>query len=228
MNPSIIIFYDACFGLDTVWRKNFFKELIKLKPKNYFWIETRPELLDEEDINLLSQLKIKVDFGIESFSEDMLKIMNKTKKPNEYLKKFLYLNKLFNKKKIIHQVFLILNHPGETLKTMTQSYDFIKKNITRFEGGYLNIGYQPYSLFLGSEVYKNIDCYTKKYGTKIYFKEWWKMDVDQNLLSRKILPSADFLEKETQMKQKDFLELIDLINSKSKFDFGDFFRKYYD
>ena len=51
----------------------------------YLWMETRVDVIDEEDLELMSRLNIKMDFGIDSFSTSMLKIMNKTKNPNAFL-----------------------------------------------------------------------------------------------------------------------------------------------
>ena len=218
MNPKIIPFYDACFGIDKNWRRKFLSKLIKLNLNNFFWIETRHELFDEEDVNLLSKLKVKICFGIESFSEDMLKIMNKTKNPIAYLDKFLQVNKMLNNKKIIHQVFLIFNHPGETLNTLKQSYNFIKNKLSGIQDSYINIVFQPYSLFPGCEVYNNIDHYSKKYGTRIFFEEWWKKTVDQNILSSRIIPSSDFFENDFQTKQEELIKLINSINKKSQYD----------
>ncbi len=190
--PAYIAIFDACFGLDKTWRRAFFSELIRTKIECHFWFETRVDLIEEEDIELMSKLNLKVDFGIESFSATMLKIMNKTRDPASYLQKFVTLSRKCSELKILHDALLIFNHPGETANTYAEFGQFFKKTVSpMLAGGYLRIFFQRYSFFPGSYIFNHFDDFKEEYGTQIQFPSWWKQKENHFLASRAVVPSKD-------------------------------------
>ena len=120
MNPRYFTIFDACFGLSSKWRKAFLSELVKADLDCNFWLETRVDVIDEEDLELMSDLNVKMDFGVDSFSKSMLRIMNKTKDPEAFLKKFVNISSICNQSNILHDVYLIFDHPGETEETYAE------------------------------------------------------------------------------------------------------------
>ena len=145
MSPRYFTIFDACFGLNKKWRKAFLSALAQAELNCYFWLETRVDVIDEEDLELMSRLKIKMDFGIDSFSTSMLKIMNKTIDPNAFLKKFVKISSICNQLDILHDVYLIFDHPGETRETYAEFRQFFQEVVTpQLEGGHLRVKYQRF------------------------------------------------------------------------------------
>ncbi len=125
LKVGVVNFGDACFGLRSQWRKEFFKRLIETKPSYWITFETRPEFFDEEDIKLLSQLKVAIELGVESCSPTMLHLMNKTKNPDKFLEDFRRASRLFDQYGVIHMANIIFNHPGETEQTLNETFRFV-------------------------------------------------------------------------------------------------------
>jgi radical SAM superfamily enzyme YgiQ (UPF0313 family) len=217
ISPSYIPIFDACFGFDKKWRKEFLKELIKKDLDIYFWLETRVDLLDEEDIELLSKLKIKIDFGIESLSTTMLKIMGKTLTPESFLNNFLSISKLCSGYRILHDTYMIFNHPGETKKTYEEFKKFfIEKVTSNLKGGYLRIKYQRFSYYPGNYIYNHHNEFEEKYGFKALHPQWWKESKDYYSNSRNIIPSTDKDGKPYFVPLKETSKIIKEFNSHSK------------
>ncbi len=212
LKPYSLALADACFGINPKWRKEF---LGKFKDKNYdFWvsIETHPNLLDNEDADLLSGLKVEVQFGLESGSPKMLEIMHKVNNPERYLEHFEEISSLLSQKKVMHRANLIFNHPGETHQTVLETIDFMKKIMERKET-YLFWEIGDYSHFPGSQIDSNLDYYEKTFGTKIANPRWWKMEEDQWENSRKVLPSKDFTWEEKDFWKWRIKEIDDLMKN---------------
>ena len=164
LTPESITIADACFGMKKSWRKEF---LEKFKKKNYsqkFLIETHPNLIEKEDIDLLSGLDIEVQFGLETGSPIMQKIMKKPGNPEKTLKHFVEISNYCNEKKVLHRANIIMNHPGETRETVDQTIKFIKQLAER-KGNHLFWGIGTFGLFPGSDIHHNYNYYKEKYGT---------------------------------------------------------------
>ena len=192
ISPIYIPIFDACFGFDRNWRKEFLKELIKKDLDLYFWLETRVDLLDEEDIKLLSKLKIKIDFGVDSLSKTMLRIMRKTISPDSFLDNFLNISKACSEYGILHDMFMIFNHPGETKKTYEEFKHFFADRVCpELKGGYLRIKYQRFSYYPGSYIYNHQKEFQEKYGFNALHPQWWKESIGNYANSRDIIPSIN-------------------------------------
>ena len=217
MAPAYITIFDACFGLDKAWRRAFLAELIRAKIRCYFWFETRVDLIEEEDIELMSELNLKVDFGIDSFSATMLKIMNKTRNPDSYLQKVVTLSRKCSEHKILHDAFLIFNHPGETADTYAEFLQFLNETVSpMLAGGYLRVFFQRYSFFPGSYIFNHIDDFKEKYGTEIQFPSWWKQKENHFLASRAVVPSKDSTGRPFAVPLDQISARIKALNSLSK------------
>jgi len=181
---------DACFGVRPSWRKEFFRRLIDLKPSYWITFETRPEYLDEEDIKLLSQLKVAIEIGLESCSPTMLRIMNKTRTPDKFLASFRKMSRLLNDYGIIHVANLILNHPGETQQTLEESFGFVDEE-SKINQSSLIWACHDYMHFPGSDIDWRQEFYEQEYGTVFLHPNWWHEDEDILGTSRNIYPSRD-------------------------------------
>jgi radical SAM superfamily enzyme YgiQ (UPF0313 family) len=226
LKPYSLALADACFGINPKWRKEF---LGKFKEKNYdFWvsIETHPNLLDNEDADLLSGLKVEVQFGLESGSPKMLEIMHKVNNPVKYLEYFKELSLNLSRKKVLHRANLIFNHPGETHQTVMETIDFMKK-MMESGNSYLFWAIGDYSHFPGSQIDSNLDYYENTFGTQIAHPQWWKLEEDQWETCRKVLPSRDFTWEDKDFWQLRVQEIDELLkNSLSKEAFDHVAQRY--
>jgi radical SAM superfamily enzyme YgiQ (UPF0313 family) len=222
-NPRIIFITDACFGFDKYWRREFLRSLIKLKIDNLFWTECRIDLLEKEDIELFSRLNFNIEFGLESCSEKMLKIMRKTNNPREYLNRVREIANLLNEKEISYTFYLIFNHPGETYQTYLETIAFLKEILDSAKkfSGYLQA--QSYAFFPGSHIHSYLSKYEQKFGTVIKHPYWWKAKESHARLARDTIPSKELwveVKGDLNYWYPEFLKLqqqfIDKISPKAK------------
>ena len=167
-------FLDPCFGYNKKWL-NEFLDLYEVDIQIiYHFVETRIDILNEHLLSKLQKKKMFQFYGIDSFSKRMLEIMNKTHNPVEYLNQF-------NKVLAIHKnleyncnLGLLINHPGETIKTVQKTYNFLKDIKENDYNEVFSYNLTFYHLFAKTMNYEKLDFFNKKYGTKAYFPEWWK------------------------------------------------------
>jgi radical SAM superfamily enzyme YgiQ (UPF0313 family) len=181
---------DACFGKKASWRKEFLKILVEAKPKFWTIFETRPEYLDEEDVGYLAQINTEIQFGVESGSPEILTLMHKTRQPDKFLDKFANISNMLSDHQILHRANLIFNHPGETKKTLSETFAFIDRMLDR-DNSYLMWASAGYMHFPGCELYDKMDFYKREYGSKFNGGEWWKKEEDQYANSTDNEPSSD-------------------------------------
>jgi radical SAM superfamily enzyme YgiQ (UPF0313 family) len=188
--PRAIPISDACFGLRRSWRKEFLKRLVEIEPDFLVILETRAEYLDIEDIKLLSNLNVEVQFGIESCSPEILLLMRKTRQPEKYLDKFREISHQMSDYGVVHRASLIFNHPGETRKTLDETFSFIDTEISR-QNTYLIWANHGYMHFPGCALDINKEFYENKYGSKFLSDHWWTENEDQYESSLRFIPSSD-------------------------------------
>jgi len=186
---------DACFGYNKHWRREFLSKLIKSKIKREFWAETRIDLIDREDVDLLSKLNFRIDFGVESCSATMLRIMGKTKNPKMYLKKCEEVTGYMNKKGARYSLFFIFNHPGETCHTYIETLRFIDSLIIKHKTISGVVGVQDFAFFPGSHVHTHLNHYKKEYGTVVKHRQWWKEKGPHEELARSVIASRSLMLK---------------------------------
>ncbi len=189
-HSGIVGVADPCFGMRPGWRKEFLRLLAAEKPSYLTIFETRPEYLDEDDIEILAGLPVEVQFGIESCSDKILRLMRKTRQPHKYLERFAHVSRLLSERKVIHRANMIFNHPGETEDTLTETFAVMDKMLETRES-YLIWICRQYMHYPGCELDRNREHYEQTYGSKFLSPEWWREDRDQYQASLESLPSDD-------------------------------------
>jgi radical SAM superfamily enzyme YgiQ (UPF0313 family) len=187
---KIVGIADACFGLRPTWRKEFLRLLVDSHPTFQTIFETRAEYLDEDDIELLAQIPVEIQFGVESCSPSMLKLMRKTKVPEKYLDRFFRTSRALSVHKVLHRANMIFNHPGETRQTLSESFAFMDRLLETPES-YLMWICRAYMHYPGCELDRNHTYYEQTFGTEFRCAEWWREDRDQYLASLDSTPSAE-------------------------------------
>jgi radical SAM superfamily enzyme YgiQ (UPF0313 family) len=188
--PRIVGIADACFGLNPGWRKEFLGLLARSAPTYQVIFETRAESLDTDDVKQLAGLDVEVQFGIESGSPQILRLMRKTRQPERYLDRFRRISRTLTEHRILHRANLIFNHPGETEQTLRETFSFIDGMMDTSES-YLMWICRPYMHYPGCELDNNRPHYERTFGSQFFSPEWWKEDCDQYLASLNSVPSRD-------------------------------------
>ena len=154
--------------------------------------------MEEEDIDLFSQLNFHLEFGIETFSKKMLRIMKKTNNPKNYLHKCQSILNHSSLRELFICSNFMFNYPGETKSTINETLYFLRFLINKIKRPSFLINGQNYAFFPSFDLLKNINWYRQNYGTEVKYVDWWKKNGDYQKLSREIIPSRDL------SKGKDF------------------------
>ena len=147
-----IWFKDSTFNLNRFWTKSFSETLISNKNLHQFQINTRVDLVREDEIALLKKAGlVQVDLGIESGSAKTLKTLRKEISVQEIYSSV----DLLKKYKIKVSGFFMIGVPGETEDDTAQTLKLAKN---------LNLDRGSVSIFTplpGSELYDILDSQGK-------------------------------------------------------------------
>lgn len=180
---------DACFGVRASWRHEFLSRLVEEQPPFWVIFETRPEYITEEDIRLLTLLKAEVQFGVESGSHRMLRLMHKSRSPAKFLDAFVRASRELSSRGIVHRANLLFNHPGETQASLEETFAFMDGCLGPEHSTLMWVPHS-YMHFPGCEVYSERDRFEKSYGARFDCGDWWRGDTDQYEASMSLAPSA--------------------------------------
>ena len=118
---------------------------------------------------------------------------------------------------ILHDVYLIFDHPGETAETYAEFRQFFQNVVTpQLEGGHLRVKYQRFSFYPGNYIFNHQDMYAKKYGFKANAPEWWKQAGNHYLHSRDVTPSIDGNGRPFHVPLKETSKMVKTFNNKAK------------
>ena len=119
---SQFFFVDNTFNLPSSYARELCGQLISLKLDINWHCILYPKNVDEKLVSLMARAGCKnVSLGFESGSENILNIMNKNFTPDDIRET----SHLLAKNGIRQMGFLLLGGPGETRKTVQQSFDFV-------------------------------------------------------------------------------------------------------
>jgi len=124
--PKRISFGDEAFGANKDLAFGLLDKMIELKIGNkVFWdVQTHVSYISEELIIKLKQANVgKIELGVESGNDDILKNMGKGINKEKIIHAFT----LCKKYKIKTGAFLIFGHPNETTQTIKESISFVCK-----------------------------------------------------------------------------------------------------
>lgn len=163
-------FLAANFGMNV---RNSLKITEGLKKLNIKWsTEFRADsrLKDDYLYQLYESGLSVLNIGMESASPTILKIMNKTKNPNKYIRS---MECLIKEASVFKNLALRINfifYIGETPQTVRETFGFLCRN---FEG-IDSILYKPVFIVHGTELFKYFEDYKYKYGCSLYSTQYWE------------------------------------------------------
>ena len=220
-------FLDPCFGCKKKWLIKFL-ELYEVDENiTSHFIETRIDILTEEIISKLKEKKMLQFYGVETFSPRMLKIMNKTHNPFEFLNQVDKILAIHKKLDYKCSLGLITNHPGETHATLQESFKYLFNIAERDNDDIFNFVPIMYHLFAKTRNYEELNLLNQSYGTKAYFPEWWKDMRTLKYGAFAVRPSSKLsLRESINLFVEKHLEIDRIKNKKNKKDgFGQFLIK---
>ena len=122
-SPGRISFGDEAFGADSDFTHQLLDKMIveDIGSKVKWDIQTHAAFINDELLNKMKFAKVaKIEMGVESGSEEILKKMGKGINKNLIIKSFRKVQEY----KIKTGAFFILGHPGETKKTIWETIKF--------------------------------------------------------------------------------------------------------
>lgn len=183
-NARYIDVHDPIFAPQPAWRRAFFEGLESIGFDRFIWTESRSDIFKEVDLATFARFDLQLDFGIETASEGMLKIMAKTAHPHAYLKRTRETLLAASKHDLTHQVYLITNHPGERLHHVKETLSFFEGLIKEMpRTSLISLSPQPYRYYPGTALSKDPEGFFQRYGTVVDDPFWWRRDVDMRSAS---------------------------------------------
>lgn len=182
---------DALFGMKRAWRRQFLEGLARNPIRaRKIWLLIRVDLIEREDVELMSRANVGPGFGLESGDPDHLKRIRKAGRLHDYLEKMLTVSEWAREHDVPFGANIIVGHPGETEASMRTSAAFMRKLFVdhpRGTHGFLSV--DPFRLYPGSPIDEDRADWEAETGMRAHRYPWWH-DGDQDFLSEWVDPSA--------------------------------------
>jgi len=201
--------YDPLFGLNPRWRRAFWDALLGMRKrfnkKTFIWAQIRSDSITPDDVKRMRKFRVQLAIGLEAASASILRVMNKSRNPERYLKKFAEMSDYLDREKTHHQAFLIFNHPGETPQTLDEARNWLLHLLAKKKKSYLTLLGQRYMYFPGSPLDEKWGELKEMHGTRVLHPSWWLEEDDHHDKAGAVIPSAA-LEKAGQLERwKDIM-----------------------
>jgi len=219
-------FLDPIFGFNQKWLKSFLEKYNGYNSSS-FWLETRLDILNENILRKFRNINFYPWYGLEHTSYEMLKKMNKTNNPKKFIEQFQNLLAIHKDLNFICQINILLLHPGETKRTLTQAFQDLEDMVLKDGFNKVLLSIRRFHNYPGTFIFNKSEHLNKKYGTKIYpiAMKWWQSnDLDvQKKGEYCVRPSSDLSLREgveiwtehyKQFNKKQFLQTKSQIKEK--------------
>jgi radical SAM superfamily enzyme YgiQ (UPF0313 family) len=187
--PKIMEFCDPCFGYEADWRRAFVKGLIKMGIDIPLWAQMRADRMAARDLDAMAHLDFYLQFGVETMSPTMARIMRKASDGTRYVSAVAALLEELNRREMLSKVFTILNHPGETPETAEETVSYYERFVATHDRVTVVVNTNIFQYFPGSDIALNREQFAKEYGTLVRHPEWWKERHPQFELATDVRPS---------------------------------------
>jgi hypothetical protein len=209
--PRIIAFSDPLFGADRRWLEAFLDGVERRELPLMFWCETRVDLMTRELLERFKRCRFMVDFGLDTASETMAYRMGKAAHPRRYLERAREMFLAANEIGLHHGIYIVFNFPGETPDTVRETQTWLESlgDSPGPMSGWLSC--QTFFILPGTQAYFRMAENAAQYGTEIANPDWWRREGDHYALATKVLPSASWRGRETELA--DFQQWNHRINA---------------
>jgi len=222
LSIKFVYIYDEIFFYKRSQKKLFFKMLEDVISQDgpfpfQIYITERIETCKKEDLIHYKKCNILTNLGLESASKTLLfrmgKMLGNTKEKiltgiENYLEKFVEIIKEANRINLQIAFNYFIGLPGEDQETIEESYRFFfdsyKNKKSLMETYNINFNFTKFIAIQGSETFDNSE---REFGSKIYFKEYWK-SFDKNLmfLGSIVKPSKELSFRDSICLNKKFIK----------------------
>jgi hypothetical protein len=122
---------------------------------------------------------------------------------------------------------ILLGHPGENKNTLSETFDFLTKNI---KTGSVLTKFSLFRLYPGTPVYYHSGFFEFFFKTRFYMKKWWERDLDYGIVPSLIDPSGSLSIMDElyfiRLKIQDFIEKGAVYKENMPIGYKLFFLKY--
>ncbi|MBN2151978.1 MAG: cobalamin-dependent protein [Candidatus Lokiarchaeota archaeon] len=202
---SVLGFCDPTFGYNQAWRDEVLSFLKEENPGFHMVAESRLDILRCKDIKAFKDANVTLVVGLESGSKDTLVRMKKTTSPTRYLERMADIAGWA--RDLGHHIVsnMVYNFPGDTRETVEESFSYLATLVEK--GVLFNTPFPLYFLCPGDKVFSNMSYWEENYGSRFYYKEWWK---DTSLVDfRNVIdPSKGFSFLESLELHRDGLKTL--------------------
>jgi len=158
------------YGLDKEITVDFARCVAQLPFKVQWRTQSRADIIDPEILPILSAAGLRMlDLGLESASPKMLLLMNKTRDPQEYLRKA---EAVIEKAAQLPGTFLKLNlifHPGETAETLAETLSFLFRWRSKIDA----VTVSPVMVDPGAPLWHEFPSFERRFGSRLIKNEFW-------------------------------------------------------
>lgn len=162
-------FMEPVFGFDRKWTEQFLTEIESAGLHFYWGAQTRVGRLDEGQLRHMAQCGCRIIFyGLENFSPQMLRLMNKTNNPEQYLQSFQgdLRNCLANG--IAVEANILFGFAGETESSLKENEAGIVDMLSRFPHTGVNL-----NLFRPLPGTRGLNDMKLDGGARLLVQDWW-------------------------------------------------------
>ena len=174
---------DPLFGMKVDWRKQFLEALARRPVRaDKTWLVMRIDLIDREDMALMSRANVAVGFGLESGDQGQLRRIRKSGKLAGFLDKMMDIAQWSRELNVPWGANIITGHPGETEQSLRTSAKYMERLFLDPRGTHGFLAVDPFRLYPGSPIDEALPEWTAETGMRVHRYPWW-FDGDQSFLS---------------------------------------------
>jgi protein-L-isoaspartate O-methyltransferase len=180
---------DALFGMKVSWRRTFLEELARRPVRaRKVWLLVRLDLLEREDLELMSRANVAPGFGLESGDPEQVRRIRKVGRLSDYLDQMMRVAGWAKELGVPWGANVIVGHPGETEQTLRTSARYLERLFSLGTTGFLSV--DPFRLYPGSPIDEERADWEEKTGMRVHRYPWWH-DGDQDFLAEWVDPSFE-------------------------------------
>lgn len=201
VGPEVVCFADPLFGANRRWTEALLAGIEERELGMMFWAETRADLMTPDLLERLLRCRFKVDFGLDTGSQEMVRKMVKSPAPQSYLRRSQEMLLHANAIGLHHDIYLLFNYPGETPETVRETRRFVEEIGRRAKprsSGW--ISGQTFFIVPGTAVYAERAALSEQLGTQIRNPTWWRTAGDQYTLATDVIPSREWQGRERELR----------------------------
>jgi B12 binding domain/Radical SAM superfamily len=201
VRPEVVGFCDPCFGLRRPWRRAVLGRLTELKPHVPMVWETRVDALDHADLELVARMEVRLELGVETMSPRMAEVMGKARNGAAYVRRSRTLLDELHRHRVLTQVYLLVNHPGEDAESLRATVDYFTAFASSHPHTTVFATPHAFMYFPGTGVADSVERLAEEFGTRIGHPQWWHEAAFQGPLADDVRASHDELDADAAVDE---------------------------